>query len=128
MNDFMALLVARQNERELAAALERNAAALGTAVAGAQGLGASLVARLGRDFATQSGLALAGPGQRPNTDELTVRERQVLALVAGGLTNRLIGGRLFISAKTASVHVSAIMRKLGVSSRTGVAARPLTKK
>jgi DNA-binding CsgD family transcriptional regulator len=49
---------------------------------------------------------------------LTEREREVLALVAEGLSNREIGGRLFISAKTASVHLSNLMLKLNVSSRT----------
>jgi DNA-binding CsgD family transcriptional regulator len=49
---------------------------------------------------------------------LTEREREVLALVAEGLTNREIGNRLFISAKTASVHLSNLMAKLNVSSRT----------
>ncbi|QIM19165.1 AAA family ATPase [Leucobacter coleopterorum] len=53
---------------------------------------------------------------------LTPREQQVLDLVAEGLSNRQIGERLFISAKTVSVHVSAVLRKLGVSSRT-LAAR-----
>lgn len=54
-------------------------------------------------------------------EHLTERERQVLHLVAEGLTNREIGRHLFISDKTASVHVSAILRKLGVSSRTEAA-------
>ena len=49
---------------------------------------------------------------------LTDREREVLALVAEGLSNREIGERLFISAKTASVHLSNIMTKLNVASRT----------
>ena len=49
---------------------------------------------------------------------LTGREREVLALVAEGLTNREIGKRLFISEKTASVHLSNLMAKLNVSSRT----------
>lgn len=49
---------------------------------------------------------------------LTERERQVLELVAEGYTNRQIAEHLFISAKTASVHVSSILRKLGASSRT----------
>ena len=55
------------------------------------------------------------------TAELTARERQVLELIAQGLSNRQIGERLFISGKTASVHVSAILRKLGASSRTEAA-------
>ncbi len=54
---------------------------------------------------------------------LTARERQVLDLIAQGLTNRQIGDRLFISAKTASVHVSAILRKLGAATRAEAAAR-----
>ncbi len=49
---------------------------------------------------------------------LTEREREVLALVAEGLTNREIGKRLFISDKTASVHLSNVMTKLNASSRT----------
>jgi DNA-binding CsgD family transcriptional regulator len=49
---------------------------------------------------------------------LTRREQEVLALVAEGLTNREIGARLFISEKTASVHLSNLMTKLNVSSRT----------
>ena len=49
---------------------------------------------------------------------LTGREREVLALVAEGMTNREVGRRLFISEKTASVHLSNLMAKLGVASRT----------
>ena len=53
---------------------------------------------------------------------LTARERQVLALVAEGATNRQIGAALFMAEKTASVHVSRILSKLGVRSRTQAAA------
>lgn len=53
---------------------------------------------------------------------LTPREAEVLALVAGGRTNREIGTELYVSEKTASVHVSNILRKLGVSSRVEAAA------
>lgn len=53
---------------------------------------------------------------------LTDRERQVLVLVAGGATNREIAGELFMAEKTASVHVSRILAKLGVRSRTEAAA------
>jgi DNA-binding CsgD family transcriptional regulator len=53
---------------------------------------------------------------------LTSRETEVLTLVAAGRTNREIGVELFISEKTASVHVSNILRKLGVSSRVDAAA------
>lgn len=53
---------------------------------------------------------------------LTSREGEVLALVAAGRTNRQIGEELYVSEKTASVHVSNILRKLGVSSRVDAAA------
>jgi DNA-binding CsgD family transcriptional regulator/tetratricopeptide (TPR) repeat protein len=53
---------------------------------------------------------------------LTSREAEVLSLVAAGKTNREIGTELFVSEKTASVHVSNILRKLGVSSRVDAAA------
>ncbi|QDZ14539.1 ATP-binding protein [Humibacter ginsenosidimutans] len=57
-------------------------------------------------------------GARARATELTERERQVLELIAQGLSNKQIGERLYISTKTASVHVSAILRKLGATSRT----------
>ncbi|MER6161221.1 AAA family ATPase [Streptomyces sp. NPDC001868] len=53
---------------------------------------------------------------------LTDREHDVLRLVAAGRTNRRIAEELFISPKTASVHVSNILAKLGVSSRGEAAA------
>jgi DNA-binding NarL/FixJ family response regulator len=53
---------------------------------------------------------------------LTSREREVLALVAEGYTNRRIADILFISESTAGVHVSHILGKLGVDTRTEAAA------
>ena len=53
---------------------------------------------------------------------LTDREREVLRLLARGLSNREIGTELFITPKTASVHVSNILAKLGAASRTEAAA------
>jgi ATP/maltotriose-dependent transcriptional regulator MalT len=53
---------------------------------------------------------------------LTRRERQILALVAAGRSNAQIGTKLFISPKTASVHVSRILAKLGVTGRVEAAA------
>jgi len=50
-------------------------------------------------------------------EALTPREQEILGLVALGRSNRQIGTQLFISAKTASVHVSNIIAKLGVSGR-----------
>ena len=65
-----------------------------------------------------------GSGPRALPDELkrlTDRELTVLGLVAEGHTNREIGETLFISEKTASVHVSRILAKLGVRSRVEAA-------
>ena len=65
------------------------------------------------------------PADEPEEDDgfgLTSRERQVLALVAEGATNREIGAQLFMAEKTASVHVSRILSKLNVRSRTEAAA------
>jgi two-component system, NarL family, response regulator DevR len=52
---------------------------------------------------------------------LTDREREVTRLLARGLTNREIGGRIFVSESTAKFHVRNVMRKLGVHSRAEVA-------
>jgi DNA-binding CsgD family transcriptional regulator len=55
-------------------------------------------------------------------NELTPREREVAALVALGLSNGELARRLFISPKTASVHVSNILAKLGMTRRAEIAA------
>ena len=71
------------------------------------------------------GAEAAAAAARPEADDpfgLTVRERDVLALVAAGATNREIGERLHMAEKTASVHVSRILAKLNVRSRTEAAA------
>jgi len=52
---------------------------------------------------------------------LSGREREVLALIVEGRTNREIGERLFISQKTVGVHVGNILAKLGVSGRVEAA-------
>ena len=64
------------------------------------------------------------PGDAPVVAPLglTARELEVLELVAAGRSNREIAAELFISAKTASVHVSNILAKLGVGSRGEAAA------
>ena len=52
---------------------------------------------------------------------LSRREREVVAMVAAGMTNKQIADRLFIAERTAEGHVERIRGKLGVRSRTEVA-------
>jgi len=54
--------------------------------------------------------------------DLTAQERQVLALIAGGKTNREIATELFLSEGTVRNYVSSILSKLGVSNRAEAAA------
>jgi DNA-binding NarL/FixJ family response regulator len=99
----------------------------------AEGLGARLLVAEIDGLARRARIELALPEAAPDgpalvptapPDELglTPREREVLALVADGRTNRQIAEALFISNKTASVHVSNILAKLGVANRGEAAA------
>jgi predicted ATPase/DNA-binding CsgD family transcriptional regulator len=63
----------------------------------------------------------------PATVELSRREREVAALVAEGLSNREIAGRLFISERTAEGHVEQILNKLGFGKRSQIAAWSATR-
>jgi DNA-binding CsgD family transcriptional regulator len=82
----------------------------------------------GRDLTTDEAIAWArrarGRRARPSGgwEALTPTELQVVDLVAHGLTNVQIGERMFISRGTAKVHVSNVLRKLGVSTRSEIAA------
>jgi DNA-binding CsgD family transcriptional regulator len=67
------------------------------------------------------GFAAAGPSER-DTFGLSPRERDVLALIARGRTNREIGTELFISERTVGVHVGRVLAKLAVSGRVEAAA------
>ncbi|MGH2799017.1 MAG: response regulator transcription factor, partial [Thermoleophilaceae bacterium] len=93
---------------------------------GARRLGSHWLAAELEGLATRARLHLDGvePEAADDGDPfgLTARERQVLALVASGATNREVGERLHMAEKTASVHVSRILAKLDVRSRTEAAA------
>lgn len=79
---------------------------------------AELERRAGVPAASGSASAVTPVPVHDNRRLLTERERQVLDLVEQGQSNRQVAQQLFISAKTASVHVSSILRKLGATSRT----------
>jgi DNA-binding CsgD family transcriptional regulator/tetratricopeptide (TPR) repeat protein len=86
-------------------------------------LGAAPLRSAVEALARRGRLELPGmPRQAEPGAVFTPREREVLALVAAGRTNRQIGAELFISEKTASVHVSNILAKLGASGRTEAVA------
>jgi DNA-binding NarL/FixJ family response regulator len=60
----------------------------------------------------------------PQTQErLSVRELDVLRLVVAGASNRAIGDQLFIGERTVKSHMTSLMRKLGIASRTAAIAR-----
>ena len=83
-------------------------------------VGARAASGTGGSPGDAAGAAGDAPGAAPLG--LTARELEVLELVTAGRSNREIAAELFISAKTASVHVSNILAKLGVSSRGEAAA------
>ena len=111
---------------------QQAAVPLQQARATARGLGAAPLLAEVELLARRARIALApepmagGDATKPAApgDELglTPREKEVLALVAEGRTNRQIADALFISEKTASVHVSNILATLGVANRAEAAA------
>jgi DNA-binding CsgD family transcriptional regulator/tetratricopeptide (TPR) repeat protein len=122
---------ARLHEAEAAAsigAMSRAAAALQSAQRTASELGATPLLDEIAALSRRTRLSLEAPApkvlgkQSINQLGLTSREAEVLTLVAVGQTNRQIGEALYVSEKTASVHVSNILRKLGVTSRVDAAA------
>ena len=104
--------------------------------AGARGYllkGAEQSEIVGAIHAVVAGQVIFGPGiaglvldyfaarRAPTTDafpELTVREREILDLLASGLRTAAIGERLFLSPKTVSNHLTSVFAKLGVADRT----------
>jgi serine/threonine-protein kinase len=63
-------------------------------------------------------------GHRPQ-DDLTHRETEVLSLMAEGLSNRAIGGKLFLTERTVETHIRSIFQKLGLSPEPDVHRRVL---
>ncbi|KUN17530.1 hypothetical protein AQJ23_41875 [Streptomyces antibioticus] len=117
------LSVGGEDERDRATELLRLAHAV------AEHLGARPLADAVARLAQRARLGLThapkhtpAPADQAEALGLTGRERDVLRLVSAGRTNRQIAEELFISPKTASVHVSNILAKLGVSGRGEAAA------
>jgi DNA-binding CsgD family transcriptional regulator len=106
-----------------AAAGERDAAAEAVAEASAlaEQLGATPLVEAAAALARRARLSPAAPAG-DDAFGLTAREREVLGLIADGRSNGQIAEALFISRKTASVHVSNILAKLGASTRLEAAA------
>jgi DNA-binding CsgD family transcriptional regulator/tetratricopeptide (TPR) repeat protein len=112
---------ARASDRELASTLLTEVLDVG------RRLGARPLLALADQLASRARLDVGAPlssedGSPIDGLGLSARETQVLALVAAGRTNREIAEELYISPKTASVHVSNILTKLDVSSRVEAGA------
>jgi DNA-binding CsgD family transcriptional regulator len=116
---YKAYALMREGEAALAGRRdrERAARALHEARQIAVQLGAEPLRQAIDTLARRSGTRVA----ERRGDGLSVREREVLALVAAGRSNSEIGEVLFISKKTASVHVANIKAKLGAQSRIEIA-------
>ncbi|HEU5332211.1 MAG TPA: AAA family ATPase [Actinocrinis sp.] len=124
----LAEAAAVSGERELAAAAAAQARALAEPL-GAKPLLEGIDALVRAARLLLGGIAQSGEPVGPAAGAagsaglgLTPRELDVLRLVTDGLSNGQIGAKLFIATKTVSVHVSNILAKLGVASRTEAAA------
>lgn len=101
---------------DLDAAIQRGVSAEG------QGMMEELLVRLAAPPATSTpSVTIAPPAQLP--ERLTAREQEILALVAEGLSNQQIAGRLFMTVGTIKWYCSQIYQKLQVSKRTQAVAR-----
>jgi DNA-binding NarL/FixJ family response regulator len=116
-----------QGEQEGRAALSRGASGVVLRTSDATTLRAALLA-ISRGLVVLEhgfGSLLPAPEARPaaTAEAFTPREREVLALLARGLSNRDIADALEISAHTAKFHVNSILQKLGVERRTEAVVR-----
>jgi DNA-binding CsgD family transcriptional regulator len=104
-------------------------AELREALATFDALGAAAPARICRRRLRELGASNVPVGPQATTRShavgLTRRQQEVLELVVAGLANAEISGRLFISERTVDHHVSALLGKMGVASRTAAAAEAL---
>lgn len=112
-------------EAKLRAALEAGAAGYLLKDAQADEVAAAIRAAAGGechlDSAAAKLLAASLRAPRPASDTLTTREREVLILIAKGLSNRQIARQLNVTERTARTHVSNILAKLELTSRTQAA-------
>jgi DNA-binding CsgD family transcriptional regulator len=118
-----AMLGSRLDRKEIATILQAvhtSATAIGARPLAADAAALARRARISLERA--EGTRVKDKEPQPDRWHLTHREREILGLLALGLTNREIGGRLFVTEKTASVHVSNILGKLGVPGRGAAAA------
>jgi DNA-binding NarL/FixJ family response regulator len=87
----------------------------------------SIFERLGASlWAAKARRELARISARPLADGLTETQRSVAVLVARGQTNREIAAAMFVTQNTVQTHIRHIFQKLGVKSRTELAARFLS--
>ncbi|CCK32500.1 Transcriptional regulatory protein devR (dosR) [Streptomyces davaonensis JCM 4913] len=93
-------------------------AAVRTVASGQSMLDPATTARLMKSLRTEPA---AEPAEAPELAGLSPREREILALIGDGLTNREIGKRLYLSEKTVKNHISRLLAKLGVQRRVQAA-------
>jgi len=92
--------------------------AVRTVASGQSMLDPATTARLMRSLRAEPAQA---PEMAPELASLSPREREILALIGDGLTNREIGKRLYLSEKTVKNHISRLLAKLGVQRRVQAA-------
>jgi two-component system nitrate/nitrite response regulator NarL len=129
------MLTMSEDERDLAAALrggadgyllktadgEELAAAIERALRGQSSISAAMTGKLAAAFRTDDAAGAPPPPPPDALAELSPREREILALIARGASNKEIARELSIAETTVKVHVQHILRKLNLSSRVQAA-------